>query len=95
MTARRRTNMRRLVDNTLAMVRAGELSTELAAQKLHENGVPTAVIGRVLSDASVKQPSLTPQSERRPEPEPFTKATMAPGQSGWRQGGWLSLAWRG
>lgn len=87
--------MRRLVDNTLAMVRAGELSTELAAQMLHENRLPTAVIGRVLSDASVKQPSVTPQSEPSPDPEPFPKATMAPGQSGWRQGGWLSLAWRG
>lgn len=87
--------MRRLVDNTLAMVRAGELSIELAAQKLHENGVPTAVIGRVLSDAAAKQPATAPQPERRPEPKPVKAASMAPGQSGWRQGGWLSLALRG
>lgn len=40
--------MRRLVDNTVALVQSGELAAELAAQKLLENGVPVAVIGRVL-----------------------------------------------
>lgn len=48
MNNRRRPRMRRLVDNTVALVRSGELPPELAAQKLMENGVPLAVIGRVL-----------------------------------------------
>lgn len=48
MSTRRRPRMRRLVDNTVDLVRSGELSVELAARKLHENGVPVAVIGRVL-----------------------------------------------
>lgn len=51
MNARRRPNMRRLIDNTVALVKSGALSTELAAQKLLENGVPVAVIGRVLGMA--------------------------------------------
>lgn len=51
MTARRRPRMRRLIDNTMVLVRSGELSAELAAQKLMENGVPVAVIGRVLGSA--------------------------------------------
>ena len=51
MTARRRQGMRRLVDNTVELVRTGEISPNVAAQKLHENGVPVAVIGRVLSAA--------------------------------------------
>ena len=51
MNARRRPRMRRLVDNTVALVQSGELSAELAAQKLLENGVPVAVIGRVLGTA--------------------------------------------
>lgn len=51
MNARRRPRMRRLVDNTVALVQSGELSPELAAQKLLENGVPVAVIGRVLGTA--------------------------------------------
>lgn len=53
MTARRRQGMRRLVDNTVELVRTGEISPNVAAQKLHENGVPVAVIGRVLSAAIV------------------------------------------
>lgn len=57
MNARRRPNMRRLVDNTVALVRAGELSVELAASKLHENGVPVAVIGRVLGMAVAAGPA--------------------------------------
>lgn len=51
MDARRRPRMRRLVDHTVALVQSGELSAELAAQKLLENGVPVAVIGRVLGMA--------------------------------------------
>lgn len=51
MNPRRRPNMRRLVDNTVALVHSGALSAELAANKLHENGVPLAVIGRVLGAA--------------------------------------------
>lgn len=51
MTARRRPRMRRLIDTTMVLVRSGELPAELAAQKLLENGVPVAVIGRVLGSA--------------------------------------------
>ena len=69
--------MRRLVDNTLALVRAGELSAELAAQKLHESGVPMAVIGRVLSGFPSEQLSAVPL-EPSPEPRPLTVARRAP-----------------
>lgn len=62
MTARRRKGMRRLVDNTVDLVRAGEISPNVAAQKLHENGVPVAVIGRVLSAAIVANSESTPVS---------------------------------
>lgn len=54
MTARRRPRMRRLVDNTVTLVVTGELSADVAAQKLLESGVPVAVIGRVLSDAATR-----------------------------------------
>jgi hypothetical protein len=51
--------MRRLVDNTVALVRSGERSVELAAAKLHDNGVPVAVIGRVLGTAAASAPAVT------------------------------------
>jgi len=55
--------MRRLVDNTVALVQSGELAAELAAQKLLENGVPVAVIGRVLGTVvSVRQIVVKPSS---------------------------------
>lgn len=95
MTARRRNNMRRLVDNTLALVRVGELSAELAAHKLHENGVPMAVIGRVLSDLSSAQPCTAAAPSGPLEPKSPTKTAMVPGHSGWRQGGWVALAPQG
>ena len=63
MNARRRPRMRRLVDNTVALVQSGELAAELAAQKLLENGVPVAVIGRVLGTVvSVRQIVAKPPS---------------------------------
>ena len=95
MTGRHRTNMRRLVDNTVALVRAGELSAELAAQKLHDSGVPMAVIGRVLNDIPVAQVSTLPKFEERSQRKPHAVASRAAGHSGWRQRGWLSLALRG
>ena len=49
--------MRRLVGNTFALVQSGELSAELAAQKLLKSGVPVAVIGRVLEMAVSNQRS--------------------------------------
>ena len=55
MSARRRPNMRRLVDNTLALVRSGEVSHEVAAAQLLAAGVPVAVIGRVLATVPVAQ----------------------------------------
>jgi hypothetical protein len=55
MTARRRDDMRRLVDHTTEQVRTGDMSPNVAAQKLHEQGVPVAVIGRVLSAAVVEK----------------------------------------
>ena len=48
MSARRRPNMRRLVATTVELIEAGELTVEVAAQKLFDSGVPVAVIGRVL-----------------------------------------------
>lgn len=43
--------MRRLVDTTLALVRSGDVSHEVAAAQLLAAGVPVAVIGRVLATA--------------------------------------------
>lgn len=60
MTARRRPNMRRLVDNTLALVRSGEVSHEVAAAQLLAAGVPVAVIGRVLATVQVAQVATEP-----------------------------------
>ncbi len=66
MNTRRRPNMRRLVDNVVAFVRSGDLSMEVAARTLLENGVPVSVIGRVLGAAvraqPVAQPVLSAQS---------------------------------
>ena len=71
MNARRRPRMRRLVDNTVALVRSGELPPELAAQKLMENGVPLAVIGRVLGPARAD----TRSAEQPPSVANATAAT--------------------
>ena len=78
MNARRRPRMRRLVDNTVALVQSGELSAELAAQKLLENGVPVAVIGRVLGRAvSGSQNVDKPSSAHRDSPVTFPTAQTA------------------
>lgn len=63
MTARRKMRMRRLINTTVDMVRAGELSVDVAAHKLLESGVPMAVIGRVLASASTSQPPGEPSLE--------------------------------
>lgn len=78
MNARRRPRMRRLVDNTVALVQSGELSAELAAQKLLENGVPVAVIGRVLGTAvSVSQTVAKPASANNHPPVTVSTAQTA------------------
>ena len=55
MTARWREDMRRLVDNAVESFSSGEVSANAAAQKLHENGVPVSVIGRVIGGAVVNR----------------------------------------
>lgn len=67
MSARRRPNMRRLVDTTLALVRSGEVSHEVAAAQLLAAGVPVAVIGRVLASVPLAQvvPAQAPRSQTR------------------------------
>lgn len=67
MSARRRPNMRRLVDTTLALVRSGDVSHEVAAAQLLAAGVPVAVIGRVLAMS---------------QPMQSVRATQVPTQAG-------------
>lgn len=66
MSARRRPNMRRLVDTTLALVRSGEVSHEVAAAQLLAAGVPVAVIGRVLASVPPAQVPQAAQAVREP-----------------------------
>lgn len=81
MTARRRHGMRRLVDNTVELVSTGEISPNVAAQKLLENGVPVAVIGRVLSGAVVAK-SAAAQADKTVAVEALqTKASSGIQQS--------------
>jgi hypothetical protein len=48
--------MRRLIDNTLALVHTGNVSVQMAAQSLLKQGVPLAVIGRTLGCLNANQP---------------------------------------
>ena len=67
--------MRRLVDTTLALVRSGEVSHQVAAVQLLAAGVPVAVIGRVLTPLQPLQPL---QSERPAQVQTSADAAQPP-----------------
>jgi hypothetical protein len=73
MGTRRKHNMRRMIDVTLESIAKGEVTRELAAQKLASAGVSMSVIGRVLgisfaiapeSPRSTDQQAAVQQAER-------------------------------
>lgn len=65
MSARRRPNMRRLVDTTVQLVCSGEVSHEVAAVQLLASGVPVAVIGRVLATVPVVDAVRSSPADRK------------------------------
>jgi hypothetical protein len=52
MTVRLQTETRRLVEATVAQVRAGQITIEMATARLFKQGIPIAAIKRILSKAS-------------------------------------------